>query len=96
VTWDPDQDRSTPEGRAPSCPTCGTRDLIERLAHPIDGRPFWCGTCNTAFSGSTAEWERSRSRRDRFAAGFYQFKGWPEIHPHTEEEPYVVHTPDRG
>lgn len=81
MTWDPDNPAGT--RRSPTCSRCGTNTDIERLNRAIDGQGFWCAACNSTFSGSAEEWERMRAKRERYIAGFYEFKGWPDQHAET-------------
>ena len=86
MTWDPDSPSTIETRPSPTCPTCGTNTDIERLRTPIADRQFWCGSCDSVFAGTTGEWERMRTRRDRHIAGFYQFKGWPDTSTPTTED----------
>lgn len=74
MSWVDGDTSSDPPRRAPSCPTCGCNDDIERLNRAIDGREFWCATCSTVFSGRSGEWERNASRRNRYQSGFYDYR----------------------
>ena len=73
MTWLDDRDSGSPS-RAPSCPVCGSNDDIERLNRPIAGAHFWCGGCDTVFAGTSGEWERNRSKRERWLSGFYRWR----------------------
>lgn len=58
----------------PTCPICGTNELVERdtmggLGHNGNvnqARRVWLcvGQCWTVFDGGTGEWERMRDRRE--------------------------------
>lgn len=49
----------------PSCPLCGRRDEVERLAGPAVGgvKSFYCGRCDCVLSGSENEARASTGQR---------------------------------